>query len=52
MDDHVEFNKELGLFLLDNRIEGELRDKIIEFVNRAYKIGYQVGYLINDAESI
>lgn len=43
-DTLTNLNKELGLFLLENKLEGETRQQIIDFVNRAYDIAYHIGY--------
>jgi hypothetical protein len=42
--DIVKYNKELGLWLLDNKFSEEIRSKIIEFIGEGYELGFESGY--------
>ena len=44
----VEFNKYLGLFLMDK--EEELKEQIVKYVNLSYEIGYYNGSLAKQVE--
>jgi len=40
----VEINKELSLWLLENKFPKEIREKMLFFVNQAYLLGFESGY--------
>ena len=42
--DIVKHNRELGLWLLDNKFPEDIRNKMIEFIGEGYELGFENGY--------